>query len=294
MQSETQNSEPDPLTLLPDPDLDFLSKWTSCADLPLLRSHVLSLWQICKSHYHSYRCIEHLMFLRPRLSRHFGYETLLKKLKEAGATVMDMGTCFGQEVRNLILEGVDQKSITVSDIHDGYWNAGREFFMDNLAHASTRLDGITTVFDDFAQAFPLPEGSTNKLVDAFQLHFNAVICQMVFHVLSKEQTENLTKRLSRMLKSGGLLIGSCVGSDQEAGSWGFTPKGDGVRFLQNEKSIFELLESNGFENIEIRKISMGGPEAKQRSEKFKTQPIPLPEGALELKKCRLEFVAVKK
>ena len=285
--------EEDPNQIISKIDLEFISKWTSEADLEKLRAHILKLWLLCKKSYHSYRCIERMMFLTPRLPKHFAYQTLIKFLKESDKEkkqLLDLGCCFGQEVRQLIQEGIPTTSITAADIHDGYWNVGREFFMDNLSHSSTRLDGVSTIFDDFAQSYPLPAEATNRIVDSLINNFNAIICQMVFHVLTKEQTENLVKRICAMLKKGGILIGSCVGSKEESCSWGVTPKGDGARQLQSMKSLFELLNENGFEGVEVKEIQIN-PEMAQ---KWKNNENLAGEGNKEIKKCRYEFIAYKK
>jgi len=152
--------EEDPKTLIPDEDLEFISKWTSESNLETLRFHLLKLWRICKEKYHTYVCIERFLFLKPRLQKHFAYKSLLEKLKSQDSQirkkVIDVGCCFGQDIRHLILDGIETKDIYAVDIHDGYWNVGREFYMDNLSHLSTRLDGITTLFEDFAKPYPLP------------------------------------------------------------------------------------------------------------------------------------------
>ena len=283
--------EQDETQLLPDENLNFLSKWASESNLETLRSHVLKIWEICKKNYHTYVCIERLMFLNPRLIKNFGYKSLLDVIKptegKPAPKVADIGCCFGQDIRQLILEGISTKSIYAIDLHDGYWNAGREFFMDNLVHSSTRLDGITTVFGDFAVPYPLPEEATDRIVDSLKGNFEAVICQMVYHVLSKEQAENLTKRMFSMLKPGGVLIGSCVAvACEDATSWAPTPRGEGVRLLQSSKSLNELLSLNDFVDIEIRQAETGA--------NWKKVPLPIELAKPDVKKCRLEFLAYKK
>ena len=154
-------------------------------------------------------------------------------------------------------------------------------------HNSKRLNGITAIFGDFAVPYPLPEQITDRLVDSLTGNFNGVICQMILHVLSKEQTENFMKRICSMLKPGGILIGSCVGSEEEAVSWAPTPRGDGVRFLQSVKTLNELLLRNGFNEMEIKQMPKG---AEWRNKNAMPKG---PENQPEVKKCRFEFVAYK-
>jgi hypothetical protein len=236
-----------------------------------------------------------MMFLKPRLPKHFAYQTLLKKLKSSESSpntkkIIDLGCCFGQEVRQMILDGVETKNIYAADIHDGYWNAGREFFMDNLSHLSTRLDGVTTLFADFAQPYPLPIECTERMVDSLENNFEAVLCQMVFHVLSKEQTENMAKRMSSMLKKGGILIGCCLGAIGEEAVWGVIPKGVQPRYLQSLKSLTQLFNENGFTDIEIKEIQLGS----EGSLKYRNNMKPPADSHPEINKCRYQFFAIKK
>ena len=284
--------EENPSELILDEDLQFISKWTLEFNLPKLRDYLFKLWLICKKSYHAYGCINAFVFLHPLLLRHFGYQALLAKMKsEPTATpkkLIDVGCCFGQDVRQLILDGVSPKDIFAVDIHDGYWNVGREFFMDNLSHGSTRLDGISTIFDDFAQTYPLPAECTNKLVDSLKNNFDAVVCQNVFHVLTKVQTENIVKRICAMLKPGGILIGVCIGSKGEAMDWMPTPNGDGNRYLQSLKSLKELLEENGCGKNEINELDL----EKDLPERWRKR-IHAFQKETEIKRCALVFVAYK-
>lgn len=284
--------EENPSELILDEDLQFISKWTLEFDLPKLRDHLFKLWLICKRNYHSYGCINAFIFLHPLLPRHFGYQTLLAKMKpeptETPKKLIDVGCCFGQDLRQLIVDGVSPKDIFAVDIHDGYWNAGREFFMDNLSHGSTRLDGISTIFDDFAQSYPLPADCTNKIVDSLKNNFDAVVCQNVFHVLTKVQTDNIIKRICAMLKPGGILIGTCIGSMGEAMDWMPTPNGDGHRHLQSVKSLKELLAENGCGKNEINELDL----EKDIPERWRKRIVAF-QKETEIKRCALVFLAYK-
>ena len=75
--------EEDSTKLISDEDLEFISKWTAEPNFETLRAHVIKLWMICKKNYYAYRCIERFMFLKPRLPKHFAYQSLLGKLKSS-------------------------------------------------------------------------------------------------------------------------------------------------------------------------------------------------------------------
>lgn len=283
--------EEDKTKLITDEDLDFLSKWTRESSFESLRAHVLSLLDLFKSQkHHIYVCIDRMMFLKPRLPRHFYYKQFLDQMKSNDKnTIADLGCCFGQEVRNLIFEGISPRNIFAIDLCDDYWNVGREVFMDNVKDSALKLQGVTTVFGDFAQKFPLSEEVSNRIADSFKEHFSGVVCQMIFHVLSQEETENFVKRMFAMTKNGGIIIGSCLGTSEEPTSWAPTPKGDGLRFLHSVKSLGELFKTAGFFEYEVIENKLN-TEGKSKS----TVAPKMPEDKKDVKKCRLEFFARKK
>jgi len=199
-----------------------------------------------------------MVFLSPLLkSHHFGYQSLLDKLKpsengDSKKKVADIGCCFGQDLRQMILDGIDPKSIYAMDVHDGYWNAGREFFMDTLEHGSMKLSGVTAIFGDFALPYPLPEECTNRVVDSLKGNFDAIIIQAVLHCLSWEQNDNFIKRISSMLKPGGILIGATMSTEEQNVLLMSFQQGKANRYAHSVKSLNELLNSNGFTNVETK------------------------------------------
>lgn len=284
--------EQKPSKIIQDEDLIFLSKWTKETNFEALREHVFSIFEIFKSQkIHVYVCLEKLMFLKPRLPMHFAYKCFIDYLKSnENHTVADLGCCFGQEVRNWILEGINPKNIFALDINDNYWNAGREIYMDTLRYSSQRLNNITTVFADFAQNFPLPEDTTNRIPDCFKGHFNGILCQMIFHVLTQEEIENLVKRMHYMLKIEGILIGSCIGNRNKPSLWTVTPKGVGYRYLHSLESLKELFTKNSFGDIEIIESELNDEEANQKVKVNRENS----EGNTKVEKVRLKFIARKK
>ncbi|MCJ1354166.1 MAG: hypothetical protein MMC33_004153 [Icmadophila ericetorum] len=52
-----------------------------------------------------YPCIGQLRFLSLNLSAHSRYSEVLQRLK-TGENFLDVGCCFGQEIRSLVVEGV--------------------------------------------------------------------------------------------------------------------------------------------------------------------------------------------
>lgn len=125
-----------------------------------------------------------------------------------------------EEVRGLRQEVVWYPSqITAADLLPNYWNAGKDLFLDNMEEVAILrgLNQTQTLFGDWAT--PITSGD---ITDNLENYFDVIICWAVFHVLSKEQVDFTIRRILRVLKPGGILIGNCRGA-RESKEWVKTP-----------------------------------------------------------------------
>ncbi len=98
----------------------------------------------------------------------------------------------------------------MSDLVDGYWRAGIEVFGAPGSEALAReLAKVQTLFCDWGAQ----EGSPHDNL----VELEGVLCLAVLHVLSKAQSTALLARVSRALRPGGLLVGTCVGTCDRGG-----------------------------------------------------------------------------
>ena len=149
---------------------------------------------------------------------------------------------MGQETRALIVDGVEPLSITTSDVHEAYWQAGRRIFIDDgtRTDAPYTVDGVTEIWGDWTT--PL----TNKFVADIKGKFDAVLCKNVHHALSEQQSEYFHARLVRVLKSGGVLFGTAVGR-VSARLWARNPENTANRYLHDKDSLEQSLRRAGFD-----------------------------------------------
>lgn len=145
-------------------------------------------WQQVK-----FPCIGHYAFLEFSIGRCMNYDELLQRL-QCGATLLDIGCCFGQDIRKLVLDGAPAANLTGAELEQVFLDLGYELFNDKKALASKFVCG-----DIFAEgAYGLQDGS-----------FDFVHAGSFFHQFSwEEQIESLTKCL-RLLKPqpGSMLLG---------------------------------------------------------------------------------------
>ncbi len=122
-----------------DADLAFLARYTGEHDLDSLREHVRGVYRDTKAQLHVFRCIQRGEFLKPRLRLLPCYPLVLETLASDAppGVLLDVGTCFGQDVRGLLLDGVTVDRIVAVDLHDGEQPKSR------LAHTHTHVPQAT-------------------------------------------------------------------------------------------------------------------------------------------------------
>lgn len=233
------------------PMLDFYAKWTGRKPE---KEFILSNWRSLKKQFHTYRCIQSMQYLLPRASYLKSYSKILCHLKEKGdIKIADFGCCFGQDIRKLILDGVAPEMITAVDLHDGYWLAGREVFLDNANNE--KLNGIKTCFFDISLPLHHPDAIEARFPSS-KGTFDFIILQAVLHTMSLEQHKSTLQRIRMLLKKGGIVMGRTVGSDP-AKEWVMTPNGQSRRYLHSATSLSDLFKELGFQSWDCSFESRG-------------------------------------
>lgn len=252
---------------------------------------VREVWYQVKQELHVYRCVQTMAFLVPRIRLHPRYDLLLERARrisaqvaaeeedlieerstgDAGATpttltarqrpssfgrILDVGTCFGQEARALMLDtGLPNRHFVVADIHDGYWRAGMKIFGDNEPESKS-LDGIVECWGDWGApaADPPAEGDLAAPVLA---SCDIILNFYILHVLTRAQSVAMLRRMRQCARPGAILVGVCVGA-HEPMEWGLTPDGKETRWLYSAASLREELICAGW-SVDLE-VSASSPE----------------------------------
>lgn len=235
-------------------DLAFLMRWKGLQldeqQTNALRNQVIKVWQEIKQVAHTYRCVQTMTFLNPKVTELEGYRALITEAKAQAAERkpfpwLDIGCAFGQNTRALVADGVSPEEITVADIHDRYWQAGYRLYGDSeTKDAAMSLRGVHTVFGDWA--VPL----TSEEASVYGNKFRAIICMSVLHVLSKAQCKALLERLAVCGASGCRLLG-LTGGAKSPTDWARTPDGSAPRFLHSAASLKQALQEAGWSEVQV-------------------------------------------
>ena len=142
-----------------------------------------------------------------------------------------------------------------SDINDAYWRAGLRLFGDDDHDDASPIHGVSTLFGDWSTPIETPALSKDIAVQFYDGPtglggLDAVLCQLVLHVLSLDQSRYLLTRLAKCTKAGGILVGSCVGA-HIAGSWARTPDGRAPRWLFSPAELRQELMDAGWGEVSV-------------------------------------------
>lgn len=272
-----------------DASLEFLSKYTGEADFSKLREHVHNVWSEARAKYHVYRCIQSFMFLQPRTPTHPKYAEIVAALAKPSARssgcdigILDIGCCFGTDVRRFLYDGVPADLIVASDLHSGYWNLGKLLFQDEERISNLRTDfGDWAAVSDDIQSKPSLSStatssaspSTPRTIDVSRYESRAqyISAMAVLHVFSRSQCEAFVKNVFKALASGvgATLFGTCCGrptaeewaagrddndsSDSKSEADKTTPSST-LRYLHSPDSLKSLFESVGFVDVVLTSV----------------------------------------
>ena len=247
LSTSTGNFDKDEEPELSQEQLNFYSKWTG---QPADVEFIVANWRALKKRFHTYRCVQTMSYLVPRTKRLKAYNQILIKFEESKEVkIADFGCCFGQDARQLIMEGIPPSQITVVDIHDGYWKAGLQLFRDDNI-SNSRLQGIRECWFDISLPFGHPLSIESRFPSDVGM-YDFIILQAVLHTMSLEQHKIALMRILRLLKKGsGVLMGAAAGADK-AQQWVFTPDGKNHRYLHSPETLRKLLNELGYSKVEV-------------------------------------------
>lgn len=153
----------------------------------------------------TYACIGQLRFLNASLPSHPSYPAILSLLLRSGATYLDAGCCFAQELRYLVRAGVPSKQLYGFDIEPEYFEYGYELFCDRDTLQATFVAG-----DVLAEPGAEKSGGLDGLVE----RMDVVFANSFLHVWDWDEMLVATKRLVSFTKAkkGSMVVGRQLGS----------------------------------------------------------------------------------
>lgn len=160
------------------------------------------------------------------------YQEVLERVKN-GEKFMDLGCCFGQEIRQLVHDGAPSVNTYGSDLWGDFLSIGYELFKDKDRLQTTFI--AADIFDDSSPLVQL----TGKM--------NIIYVGDFFHLFTLEEQEKAATRVAQLLAAqpSSLIIGRQSGSET-AGEYSRAGEMSGKKhFGHNAQSWKELWERIG-------------------------------------------------
>ena len=178
----------------------------------------------------SYMCTGQGLFLDPSMPRHPSYNTILERLRK-GATLVDVGTFIGQDLRRLAVDGAPSTDMYAIDIVN-HWDIGFDMFRDrDKFHAH------------YVEVDILHPSSTLQELDG---KVDIVWITHVLHQWTWEGQIMATRNLVSLSRLGTLVAGFQVGADV-ARHQGPTKLMKGESFLHDPVSFAKMWDQVGEE-----------------------------------------------
>lgn len=137
------------------------------------------------------------MFLLPRMPRLPWYQMILDRVRR-GAVIVDVGCCFGQDLRFLAAGGAPTEKMFATDIVSDFWDLSYDLFRDKdsfQAHFNT-----ADVLDSNA-----PLGEIKSEADI-------LLVNQVFHLFNRERQVAMAKNLVACSRPDTWIVGWHIGS----------------------------------------------------------------------------------
>ena len=151
-----------------------------------------------------YACIGSLRFLNFSLSQNPNYGSIISRLTSPGSseTMLDLGCCFGHDIRKLILDGAPASHLYGIDIDPAFIELGYDLFLDRESLKST----FTT-----ADMFLPP---SKELISLLGGGVDIIYAASFFNLFNWEQEIHLAKNIIKLMKpvKGSMILGRQLGS----------------------------------------------------------------------------------
>ena len=146
-----------------------------------------------------YPCVGSWFFLFPGITRLPQYPSILDRARN-GALILDLGCCFGQDLRLLAADGVPMDRMIASDLEADLWELGFELFRDQeRMHAQ------------FIQADAC---ASKSQLDSLGGKIGIILACQFLHIWDWEKQFAAMKRIVRLSKVGTVVIGYQRGREE--------------------------------------------------------------------------------
>jgi SAM-dependent methyltransferase len=179
-----------------------------------------------------YPCIGQFRFLDLSISQSTHYPEILERLKTGEQNFLDLGCCFGQDLRKLAADGAPSEHLYGSDLRPEFFDLGYKLFRDQ-----DTLNSKFIVGDVFDPSSPLAE------LDG---KIDIIYAASFLHLFGYEDQVKVCERIVKLLKEkkGSVVLGRQIGN-ATAGEAQTRNNPVRTRWRHNEESFKKMWEEVG-------------------------------------------------
>ncbi|KAI1094964.1 hypothetical protein F5B19DRAFT_393841 [Rostrohypoxylon terebratum] len=129
------------------------------------------------------------------------YDAIVERLKAADARFLDIGCCFGQDLRQLVLDGVPSEHLIGLDIEKALMELGYDLFLDRK-----------TIKAQFLVADVFKGATQGRVWTDLENGIDVLHCSAFFHLFPREEQLAAAKQIAGLVKKGGVIVGRQMGN----------------------------------------------------------------------------------
>ncbi|KAF8273973.1 hypothetical protein EI94DRAFT_1794631 [Lactarius quietus] len=213
-------------------EITFFKEQTGIEDEDELKAHLLSI-QAEAYEVYSYPCIRQFSWARLGISRLFPYQDLLKLGREReGAILLDIGCCFGTDVRKAIVDGFPMKNVVTTDLHKEFWDLGHKLFrttpdtfpvtfVPGNVFDPEHLSIVSPFTTNSPPVTTVPDLSILTSLNPLHGHISAIYASSFFHLFPEDAQPRVARALAGLLSPvpGSMIFGKQLGLPEAAILW---------------------------------------------------------------------------
>ncbi|KAK2463447.1 hypothetical protein APHAL10511_004533 [Amanita phalloides] len=244
-------------------ELAFFKAETKITDDDTLRKHIMAVqaeaYKVCP-----YPCIRSFAFTKLKISRLPAYPDVLELSRHRkDAILLDVGCCFGNDLRKAVSDGWPVENVIGSDLRSSFWNCGHDLFKTTpktypaAFMAGNLLDpSVITPRDPF---YEMPDTPRPKLLSLTSLtplqgHVSAIHASSLFHLFDEGDQLQLARQLATLLSPtpGSVIFGSHGAYPVKGYRHEYMPATKTTMFCHSPQSWQELWDGQVFAKGTVR------------------------------------------
>ncbi|KAI0932446.1 hypothetical protein AcW2_001075 [Taiwanofungus camphoratus] len=242
----------------------FFKAQTGIQSDDALKGHIMRIqaeaWKV-----RPYACVRRFAFTKLKISRLPSYGQFLRLGKERkGAIFLDIGCCFGNDLRKAVADGYPMENTIASDLHPEFWQLGHKLFNTTPETFSAPFlagDVFDLAFLEPTQPFyspseaAVPALSSLTTLTPLRGHLSAIHASSFFHLFSEAGQLQLARSIAGLLSSepGSMIFGEHGGRPEK----GYRTEGSVMRrgghmFCHSPETWTELWDGSVFKKGSVK------------------------------------------